>query len=287
MNSQLAVRRISAGSAPGSPESTARQLAAPRRSSATLRAVTSPEPGARRGAFISIEGPEGGGKTRQAQRLRNVLVEAGLDVVLTREPGGTGLGEAVRELLLSHKASGTREEIAPRGDALLFNAARAQLVSEVIEPALAGGQTVICTRFADSTLAYQGFGQGLPLDELRRLERFATGGLKPDLTLLLDLPPEVGLARKTGTEVTRFEAGFDLEFHRRVREGFRTLADREPDRFVVIDASGPPDSVFQAVLDGTARLPLIAAALRSGRGAAAPTGNTGSEPGAGAVRIQR
>ena len=249
--------------------------------------MTSPEPGARRGAFISIEGPEGGGKTRQALRLRDLLVEAGLDVVLTREPGGTALGEVVRELLLSHKASGRSEEIDPRGDALLFNAARAQLVSQVIEPALAGGQTVICTRFADSTLAYQGFGQGLPLDELRRLERFATRGLRPDLTLLLDLPPEVGLARKTGTEVTRFEAGFDLEFHGRVREGFRTLAAMERDRFVVIDASGPPDSVFQAVLDGATRLPSIAAARRSGPGAAAPTGNSESEPGAGAVRIQR
>jgi dTMP kinase len=249
--------------------------------------VTSPEPGARHGAFITIEGPEGGGKTKQALRLRDLLVEAGLDVVLTREPGGTALGEEVRELLLAMRTGGAGAHIHPRGDALLFNAARAQLVAQVIEPALAGGQTVICTRFADSTLAYQGFGQGLPLDELRRLERFATRGLRPDLTLLLDLPPEVGLARKTGTEVTRFEADFDLEFHRRVRAGFRTLAEEERDRFAVIDASGPPDAVFQAVLAGAFRLPSIAAALGSGPWTSAPGGNTGSEPGTRAVRIQR
>ncbi len=190
-----------------------------------------------RGLFITLEGPDGSGKTSQAARLAATLERDGLDVVIAREPGGTELGERLRELLLH------RDDLAiePLSDALLFNAARAQLVSEVIRPALAAGRTVVCARFADSTLAYQGYGAGLDRAMLRRLETIATGGLRPTLTLLLDLPVEAGLARKRRgrTTLTRFEAGLDLAFHRRVRDGFLQLARAEPERWRVIDAARP------------------------------------------------
>jgi dTMP kinase len=198
-----------------------------------------------RGRFITIEGPEGGGKTTQAARLEDHLRTNGIGVVRTREPGGTSLGERLRDLLLEsgHAAA----PIDPLTEALLFSAARRQLVTEVIRPALEAGTTVICTRYADSTLAYQGFGAGLPLADLRDLERIATGGLRPDLTILLDLAPEAGLERKTPDSQTRFELGFDLEFHRRVRHGFLELAAAEPDRFAVVDAGLPADDVWEAV----------------------------------------
>lgn len=195
---------------------------------------------ARRGTFITIEGPEGAGKTTQAERLRDRLAAEGREVVLTREPGGTPLGEAIRELLLQ-PARGRDHD--PLADALLFNAARAQLVRTVIRPALERGATVVSTRFADSTLAYQGYGAGLPIDGLRAVEDLATGRLRPDRTILLDLPAEAGLARKHGDELTRFETGFDLAFHTRVRDGFRALAAAEPERFVVVDALQSPDAV--------------------------------------------
>jgi dTMP kinase len=198
-----------------------------------------------RGRFITIEGPEGGGKTTQAARLEDHLRTKGVAVVRTREPGGTALGEQLRGLLL--ESGHTAASIDPLTDALLFSAARRQLVTEVIRPALEAGTTVICTRYADSTLAYQGFGAGLPLSDLRDLERIATGGLRPDLTILLDLPPEAGLERKAPDDQTRFELGFDLEFHRRVRRGFLDLAANEPDRFAVIDAGLPAADVWEAV----------------------------------------
>ena len=206
--------------------------------------MTPPGTPVRRGWFITIEGPDGAGKTTQAGRLAAHLQAAGRDVHLTREPGGTWLGERLRELLLARTASTARSD--PLTDALLFNAARRQLVVEVIDPALAAGRTVVCARFADSTLAYQGHGAGVPLDDLRALATAATGGLTPDLTILLDLPVEAGLARKAPGDVTRFEAEFDLEFHRRVREGFLALAVAEPGRFVVVDASRPADEVAAA-----------------------------------------
>lgn len=202
--------------------------------------MSRPSP-AGRGWFITIEGPDGAGKTTQAKRLEGNLREEGLAVVLTREPGGTALGERVRELLLADAAGG--QPVDPLADALLFNAARRQLVEELIRPALAAGTTVICTRYADSTLAYQGFGAGVGLADLRHLQDIATGGLRPDLTILLDLPVEVGLARKGPNDQTRFELGFDLAFHGRVRDGFLALAGEEPDRFAVIDARAPADEV--------------------------------------------
>ncbi|HEX5825343.1 MAG TPA: dTMP kinase [Candidatus Limnocylindrales bacterium] len=205
---------------------------------------------AARGRFITLEGPEGSGKTTQAMRLEAFIAERGLPVVRTREPGGTALGERIRDLLLDPGTS----RIDPLADAFLFNAARHQLVAEVIEPALAAGTTVVCARFADSTRAYQGYGGGLPLEDLERLELVATDGLEPDLTILLDVPVEVGLARKAPDDRTRFETGFDLAFHRRVRNGFLAMAVAEPSRFVVLDATAPVEAVAARIERSVARL---------------------------------
>jgi dTMP kinase len=195
------------------------------------------------GRFITLEGPEGAGKTLQAGRLAAALEARGRDVLLTREPGGTRLGDQLRRLLLAGDGG-----IDVRADAFLFNAARAQLVTEVIGPALLAGKVIVCARFADSTLAYQGYGAGLPLDELRRLASIATRGREPDRTIVLDVDPEVGLARKAAADRTRFEQEFDLAFHHRVRDGFLELARLEPNRFRVVDASRGPEAVFADVL---------------------------------------
>jgi dTMP kinase len=220
---------------------------------ATLGGVTRPASPPARGWFITIEGPEGAGKTTQAARLETWLRDAGVQVIRTREPGGTRLGEQLRDLLLDSPAGAA--EIDPLADALLFNAARRQLVAEVIQPALDGGISVICARFADSTLAYQGYGSGLDLETLRSLEAVATDGLRPDLTILLDLPVEVGLARKTETvDQTRFETGFDVAFHRRVRDGFVSLAAAEAGRFAVVDAETSEEAVWSAVRFAVGRL---------------------------------
>jgi dTMP kinase len=203
--------------------------------------------GVRRGAFITIDGPDGGGKTTQAERLAARLWEGGTTVRLTREPGGTWLGERIRELLLERTGSVGRTD--PLADALLFNAARRQLVSEVIRPALEAGETVVCARFADSTLTYQGYGAGLDVAMLRGLNDLATDGLRPDLTLLLDVPAEAGLARKAPGDVTRFEAEYDLDFHERVRQGFLAIAAEEPHRVVVVDAARDIDDVSADIID--------------------------------------
>ena len=205
-----------------------------------------------RGWFITIEGPEGAGKTTQAAALVRHLQDRSLDVHLAREPGGTWLGERLREVLLARTDSVAPTD--PLTDALLFNAARRQLMTEVVRPALAAGRSVLCARFADSTLAYQGFGAGVPLERLRTLEMVSTDGLAPDLTILLDLPVEAGLARKAPGDVTRFEAEFDLAFHRRVRAGFLALAEAEPDRFAVIDATQPAEAVAQSAAAAADRL---------------------------------
>ncbi|MEI6271267.1 MAG: dTMP kinase, partial [Chloroflexota bacterium] len=152
--------------------------------------------------FISFEGPDGSGKSTQIALLAEQLRTAGREVITVREPGGTPAGEKIRAILLGE---GGAVPVDPRADALLFNASRAQLVADVIEPALVRGAVVIADRFADSTLAYQGYGSGLPVEELRGMIRFATAGRTPDLTLLLDLPAERGLARKSGSNRTRFE----------------------------------------------------------------------------------
>ena len=197
------------------------------------------------GLLITFEGPEGAGKTVQAKRLVDFLRAEGKPASLTREPGGTRLGEQVRSIVLA-QAQGDHA-IDPLADALLFNAARAQLVAEVIKPALVADEVVVCARFADSTLAYQGYGAGVGLAELRSIAEIATTGIAPDLTILLDVPPAVGLARKADDSRNRFEAAFDLAFHERVRAGFLELARGEPDRWRVIDATRAADAVFADV----------------------------------------
>lgn len=214
--------------------------------------VADPAAPGHRGWFITMEGPDGAGKTSQAEGLVTHLRERGMEVLLTREPGGTWLGERVRELLLARTGSTT--SIDPLTDALLFDAARRQLVVEVVRPALAAGRSVVCARYADSTLAYQGYGAGVPLDRLRALEAVATDNLVPDLTILLDLPVEAGLARKAPGDVTRFEAEFDLAFHRRVRSGFLALAAAARERFVIVDATRSSGDVATAVRAAVDRL---------------------------------
>jgi len=173
----------------------------------------------------------------------------GCSVVLTREPGGTSLGEQVRAILLDARP-GVR---SPRAEALLFNAARSQLLAEVIRPALERGDIVICDRFAASTLAYQGYGSGVDLELLRGLETFALDGTLPDLVVLLDVPARVGLARRAGGDpahLTRFEddAHFDRDFHERVRRGFLDLARAGSDRWSVVDATAPSEQVDRELL---------------------------------------
>jgi dTMP kinase len=207
-----------------------------------------------RGLLLTLEGPDGAGKSSQAELLGDRLREAGIEPVLTREPGGTLFGERVRRVLLENDGAG-HEALA---DALLFNAARRQLVSEVIRPALERGAIVVCDRYADSTLAYQGYGAGVPLTDLQTLADIATGGLRPDRTVLLDLAPDAGLARRAGgpgAELTRFELAdaHDLDFHRRVRDGYLRLAASDPIRWRTVDASRPAAElgllVWRAVAD--------------------------------------
>lgn len=201
------------------------------------------------GAFITFEGIEGSGKTTQAKLLKGYLESKGLEVVLTREPGGTELSERIRQLLADPSLP-----IRPEAELMLFMASRAQHVRELIRPALERGATVICDRFADSSAAYQGYGRGIDLELISALNEFATGGLKPDLTILLDLDPEEGLrrARRGRGDLDRIELE-ELEFHRRVREGYLEMARREPDRFVVIRADVDIDSVHRRVREAVER----------------------------------
>lgn len=180
--------------------------------------------------FVTFEGPDGSGKSTQARLLADYLKTRGYAVLLTREPGGTKIGEQIRDVILSTRNDSIHHET----EALLFSAARAQIVSEVIRPALAAGKIVLCDRYADSTLAYQGYGLGLDLEALRAITRFATGGLVPDLTFYIDLPAQVGLARKRRGEVNRLDQK-EIAYHERVRAGFLEMAQAEPHRWVVVD----------------------------------------------------
>lgn len=193
--------------------------------------------------FVTLEGPEGGGKSTALAALARRLTEAGYDIVTTREPGATDFGRQVRHLLLEGP------ELVPESELFLFLADRADHVMRVVKPSLEAGRIVVCDRYADSTVVYQGYGRGLDVEVLRTLNALATAGLQPDLTLLFDLDPEVGLARLGPRDRLDQEP---LDFHRRVRQGFLTEASRDPDRWVVLDAGRPAPEVeagaWQAIL---------------------------------------
>lgn len=203
-----------------------------------------------RGLFITLEGVEGCGKTTQLALLAEHLGRLGRRVATTREPGGTPLAEALRGLLLD-PATGA---ISPLSELMMYAAARAQHVHAVIRPALERGDVVLCDRFCDSTLAYQGGGRGLALDQIRTLNTLATGGLAPDCTLLFDLPVEEGLARSGKRGVLDRIEGEPADFHRRVRASFLDIARAAPERITIIDASAPAEEVFAAVRDRVDRL---------------------------------
>ena len=191
--------------------------------------------------FITLEGPDGSGKTSQMEPLTNFLREQGYQVVATREPGGTPISAQVRDILLNRMEN---TAMHPRTEILLFCASRAQHVEEFIRPQLAEGKIVICDRYADSTLAYQGYGHGVDVDVLCNLLDFTTGGLFPDLTLLMDVRAEVGLRRrqKGGDEWNRLDA-YAVEFHRRVQDGYHKLVEKEPQRWRLVNAENTPEQV--------------------------------------------
>lgn len=197
------------------------------------------------GTFIVFEGPEGGGKTSQLERLASELRARNISVVTTREPGGTELGNQVRALLLGL----TDYAILPETEVLLLAAARAQHVHDVIAPALSEDAVVLCDRYVDSTYAYQGAGRGLGLVPLTRIQEFATGGLEPDLRLLLDIPVEVGLERRyaEASSVNRIDLA-DHGFHQRVRAAYLSAARENPEGWVVVDAEQDPEAVAMAIL---------------------------------------
>jgi len=192
--------------------------------------------------FVTFEGGEGCGKSTQLALVARRLELAGVPVRTLREPGGTAVGEAIRAILLDPQHSGLDDT----AEILLYEAARAQLIAEVIEPALQAGEVVLCDRFYDSTTAYQGYARGIPLADVEALNRAATGGLTPDRTILLDIDPAVGLSRATSHGADRLEAE-DLAFHSRVRVGFLAIAAAEPERVRLVDASGEVDEVAEKV----------------------------------------
>jgi dTMP kinase len=192
--------------------------------------------------FITFEGPDGSGKTTQSQLLYAELQRQGKDIVWTREPGGTESGRKIRALLLDDPSA----SLAPPAELVLFAADRAQHVEEVIRPALARGQIVICDRYVDSTTAYQAGGRGFDADFIAKLNQDSTGGLLPDVTFLLDILSEIGLQRATSTKADKFEQE-SLDFHRRVRETYLKTAKNEP-RFCVMDGNRPKEVIFAEIL---------------------------------------
>ena len=205
-----------------------------------------------RGRFITLEGPEGSGKTTAARHLTDWLRGRAVATILTKEPGGTPLGDEVRRIVLHMR--GMSDDLDPRADALLYAAGRAQHVARVIRPALERGDWVVCARYADSSLAYQGAGYGNDMSAMRQLQEFATGGLHPNLTLLIDVPVEVGLERtRRRAEWNRFEDTEELAFFEQVRSAYLRLAAEEPDRFEVVDGSGSVEEADLAIRDVVAR----------------------------------
>ena len=194
----------------------------------------------RKGLFIAFEGGEGAGKTTQAQLITQRLKRLGHEVVLTREPGGTSLGERLRDIIF-------HPGLEPETELLLILAARAQLVAEVIRPALERGEIVVCDRYSDSTLAYQGYGRRLDLAATAAANEIATGGLRPDLSILLDLPVDAGLARKADGDEWDAIGQESREFHERVRRGFHELAATEPQRWLIVDATLPIEDVSEMI----------------------------------------
>lgn len=194
--------------------------------------------------FITFEGGEGSGKTTCIREAAAALRNQGYDVLLTREPGGTLLGDALRTLLLDAKS---QAPVSSRAELLLFCAARAQLVTEVLQPHLDKSGVILCDRYADSTLAYQGYGRGLPLDTLHTILAFATGGLWPHLTLYLDITPEQGLKRRRQQDWDRLDS-LEISFHQRVHAGYKSLMAEEPSRWRRIDAALPLEQVCQNVI---------------------------------------
>jgi len=199
--------------------------------------------------FITFEGGEGSGKSTQARALYKRLVKLAIPAALTREPGGTPLGNRLARWLKRTQD----EDISPLTELLLFNASRRQLVEGVIEPGMKEGETVICDRYTDSTTAYQGYGRGLDLNMVRTINDAATRGLKPDLVVLLDIPAEKGLARKEAKKHDRFEQE-DAAFHQRVREGYLELAASEPQRWLVVDATLPRVKIGKIIWERVRRL---------------------------------
>jgi dTMP kinase len=200
------------------------------------------------GLFITFEGGEGCGKSSQSRLLLKKLEQQNIPVVLTHEPGGTALGDELRKALKKKRSS----SISPRAELFLVAASRAQLVAELIRPALVEGKVVICDRFTHSTMVYQGYGRGLDFTAIKMVNNMATMHLDPDLIILLDIPPEQGLARKQSLK-DRFELE-DLSFHRRVRDGYLKMAEAEPDRWLVIDASLPKEKVAEIIWNRVSQL---------------------------------
>ena len=199
--------------------------------------------------FITFEGGEGSGKSVQAKELYKRLQKLAIPAVLTHEPGGTILGDKLARWLKWAQST----DISPLIELLLFNASRAQLVAEVIQPNLKGDTVVISDRYVDSTTVYQGYGRGLGMEMVRTANQASTQGLKPDLTILLDMPPEDGLARKKGSGKDRFEQE-DLDFHQRVRQGYLKLAAEEPKRWLIIDATQSKKTISEIIWEKVRQL---------------------------------
>ena len=194
--------------------------------------------------FITFEGGEGCGKSTQARAMWSKLSRMGIPTELTHEPGGTALGKELRRLLKRKR----QDHLSPEAELFLFAASRVQLINEVIRPSLQKGKVVICDRFADSTTAYQGYGRGVDLTTIKAMNEMATGGIKPDLTILLEMPPDKGLSRKNAKNHDRFEAE-GIAFHHRIRDGYLKLAAQEPKRWMVIDATLPRNQIKVIIWD--------------------------------------